>query len=129
MHRQAVLRRQIERLTQRLQRLERLSNRLSTVRLIIVVVGLFTGVLAFTVEQPSVFLNVACVALLIFILLVVQHNRVKRGIRLFERWRQIKESHLARMTWDWSGLPPAVQLDPYPDEHPFEFDLDVTGNR
>lgn len=128
MNRQDALRRQVERLNRRLGRLEQISNRLSGFRLIVVAVMLISGVLAFALEGSGVFLSAAGVAALIFAFLVVQHRRVKHGIKQFERWRRIKRAHLARLTLDWAGLPPAIRLDPVGD-HPFELDLDMTGDR
>jgi hypothetical protein len=54
------------------------------------------------------------------------HNRVKASIICHERWRMIKAEHIARMTLDWSQLPPALFSTPRPD-CPLELDLDLVG--
>lgn len=129
LNRYDALQRQVERLSTRLLQLERLSRRLSGLRLTVAVALLITGVLALTSEPSALFLLMAGASALSFAFLVVGHRRVKGGIKRFTRWRQIKNVHIARLTLDWEGLPPTVSLEPHAEEHPFDFDLDVTGDR
>lgn len=121
-----ALLRQITRLEHRLTGLERTSRQLSTVRLIAALVLVVSALIALTVEGAFACGIVALMALVVFILLVAQHNRLKRDIYAFRTWQYIKRRHVARLTLDWATMPPASVAEPQPD-HPFEVDLDVTG--
>jgi hypothetical protein len=43
-------------------------------------------------------------------------------------WRQLKATHIARMTRDWTQMPPPLDV-PSEAEHPFATDLNLTGPR
>ena len=121
-----ALERQIERIGARLNAWEQINRRLSTARLIAGLSGIAAGILALTLPDAPIWWVVTLAAALIFAPLVILHTRLKRGIADFAGWRQIKRTHLARMTLDWAALPrplPGSRLA----EHPFEQDLDITG--
>ena len=124
----SALQRHVGRLNRQLQHLERASRQFSSLRLISALVMVIAAVLALVLEQPNIFLVTAAVSALIFTFLVVRHNRLKHAIKQFKLWEQIKRAHIARMTLDWAALPPALHLGAQPD-HPFETDLDITGER
>jgi hypothetical protein len=121
-----ALERQIARLGARLNEWEKTSRQLATARLISAFAALVAGILALTLEDSLPYWIVTAVLLAIFSVFVVLHARLKRWIDAFEGWRRIKRAHVARMTLDWAGMPPAPNIDPIPD-HPFEIDLDITG--
>jgi len=124
--RMRVLHRQIDRLTARLQGLARRSDQLSSVRLLIAVVGAIALIGSPFVGGPRLFAVVAVLIVIAFGIAVAAHLRVRRGIDRYDTWRRIKATHLARMTLDWEHMPPALDVTPLP-EHPFETDLDMTG--
>lgn len=121
-----ALERQIARLGARLNEWETTSRQLATARLISAFAALGAGILALTLEDSLPYWVVTLVLLAIFSVFVALHARLKRWIEAFEGWRRIKRAHIARMTLDWAGMPPAPKIDPIPD-HPFEIDLDITG--
>lgn len=123
-----ALLRTVQRLNQRLQRLERTDRQLSTARLITAIIIIASVILALTLEQSAASFIVSAVSTLVFTGLVVRHNRLKQQIRQLQIWEQIKRAHIARITLDWDHLPPPLKTEPQPD-HPFETDLDITGER
>jgi len=66
------------------------------------------------------------VALLVFILLVVRHRRVRARERRLETLVEINRVALARLARDWKALPPTPLIPPSP-EHLYALDLDVCG--
>lgn len=122
-----VLRRQVERLDRRLVRLEQVSRRYSTARVMAALAMMAAGVLALTWEGDArPYWVITGAALSVFVLLVVLHDSLKRGTDRFTLWRRIKRQHIARLMLDWDALPLADAPTDAPD-HPFEIDLDVTG--
>lgn len=123
-----ALLRTVQRLNQRLQHLERVNRRFSTARLVTALITIASVILALTLEQSAASVIIPLVSALVFTGLVVRHNRLKQQLRRFQLWEQIKRTHIARMTLEWDHLPPAIPAEPQPD-HPFETDLDITGER
>jgi len=121
-----TLAQQRQRLDRQLLRLERNSQLFTTARVINALILMIAGVLALTLEQAAPYRIAAGAAAISFIWLVTRHNRLKRGIARWRMWRQIKVEHSARLMLDWAALPRALDVHAQPD-HPFELDLDVTG--
>lgn len=70
--------------------------------------------------------NVALGAFLaLFLTVAAYHNRVETRIHRLRQWKQIKLVHLARITLDWSAIPP--RLGEAPKSHPYAADLDLFG--
>lgn len=61
-------------------------------------------------------------------IVVFYHRRIKRSIARHEIWLKIKSTHLARLNLDWKNIPSPLSIVPEP-EHPYEIDLDITGER
>jgi hypothetical protein len=120
--------RQVNRLTDRLAVLERLSRRFSWARLAVVVVGIAATLLVFRRfgELPAwMLLGLLTV---VFLVLVVRHQRVAHAILRHRIRRRHKLEQVARMGLDWAGIPLRRRVVPRP-EHPFSRDLDLVGER
>jgi hypothetical protein len=66
------------------------------------------------------------VAVLIFLLLVVWHRRVRGRERRLAALVQVNREAVARVQRDWEALPPELPAAATPD-HPYAGDLDVCG--
>ncbi|WP_456427029.1 MutS-related protein [Rhodocaloribacter sp.] len=122
-----VLRRQVARLERRCAALDRLSRRYSSVRLGIVLAGMAAAFAAYqTGGAAFVWLTLLFVAA--FIGAVVLHRRVLRSLTRHRIYRRIKAAHAARAALDWDALPPPRPV-PKAETHPFETDLNLTGER
>lgn len=106
--------------------LNRRSNRLSWLRLGIFLGGIALSVAAFIWLGWLVGLPVAIITIVAFSVTAYQHRKVERSITRLKLWGQIKAAHVARMRLDWERIPPLEETEPVPD-HPFELDLDITG--
>jgi len=123
-----ALENQVDRLKERLEKLDRTSYRVSWVRIVVFCAGpLVIGLAVFAV---GVWLAVSCgvVWLLLFGASVYAHRRVKRGIRRHRLWLQIKSAQVARARLAWDQIPATFYHQPDP-EHPFEGDFDLIGKR
>ena len=127
-HRLEILENQINRLQRRLDRLNRRSNRLSWLRLGIFFIGIAASVAVFFLFGWPYALATAIVAIAAFSVAAYYHRQVERGITRHVIWRQIKAAHVARIRLDWERMP-AVNSPPAQPDHPFEIDLDITGER
>lgn len=125
--RRAVLERQQARLQRRIAALQRVSSRLSWGRLLSFFGGILVVFFAFSIGQTAVWLS-AVLSIAIFATFVTLHRRIERGITRYRLLLEIVETHLARMRLEWTRLPPALESTPQP-EHPYEIDIDITGER
>lgn len=119
---------QINRLTTMLTRLEAESQRLSTLRLILISVGLGASLLAARFASPTIAWSILLIVLMIFGGIVSVHRRLRQGIRRFIIWRTIKREQVARMTVDWDGLQKAASI-PNSERTALEVDFDLVGER
>ncbi len=102
------------------------SRRLSWARL-----GVFVGgvALALIVESnPVAVVVVVLMAVLLFAWLVRQHGRVKRLLGRAEVWVNLHQGYLARARLEWEKIPALPASKPLYG-HPFEIDLDISGER
>ncbi len=63
--------------------------------------------------------------LALFITVAAYHNRVETRIHRLREWKQIKLTHLARITLNWAAIPP--RPGEAPKAHPYAADLDLFG--
>jgi len=123
-----ALNNQVARLKSRVDRLERISNRYSWVRVAVFCAGPPVVGLAIFASEPWVAALCVVVWLLLFGVSVGAHRRVQRSIERHRLWLAIKEAHIARAQLAWDQIP-----SPFPHQHdpghPFEVDLDLTGRR
>ncbi len=125
--RKAALIRAIDRNRGARNKLERLSARLSTVRL-----WLFLGGLAGAALFTRIAGDLAGAAFLItaaaaFVIVAQRHERIDRALKRRAWLEEFLGSQLARMEMDWSKLPrAAVSANGDP---PFAVDLDIVGEK
>lgn len=125
--RRHALTRQIARLDGRLAALRRTSDALARWRL-----GSFlaaVGLSAYSLLTWGIWawVGVTAVAILPFILFVRAHRSIEEAVGRHDIWRRIKQTHVARMSLDWSQIPAASPVSPRLD-HPFALDLDLVGD-
>jgi hypothetical protein len=121
-----ALERQIARLDERLAALQQRSNRLSNIRLWVVVTGLPAVWLTFFTLQIEPGLVLGLVLIVVFAAVVRVHRRVNAARDAHALYRAIKARHAARIRLDWDALPPA-RRGSVPANHPFATDLDLVG--
>ncbi len=63
--------------------------------------------------------------LAIFIAVAAYHNKVEAQIHRLRQWKQIKQTHLARIALDWGNIP--TRSTERPSSHPYAADLDLVG--
>ena len=122
-----ALENQIHRLNRHIETLNQRSNRLSWVRLTIFLAGLFLSIIVFFMGGWLWSLAIAAITLIVFSIAVYYHRQIERSITRHKIWRQIKSTHVARMQLDWANIPSISTASPVAN-HPFETDLDITGN-
>ncbi len=126
--RRQVIVRHLERLGRSLDGLRHLSSRYSWIRLGIFLAGVAGAALAFAFGPSSAGWIVIGLFMAAFSLAVFGHRRLDRSIRRFQLASHIVQVQVARMDLDWKGIPASPVTPPSP-EHPFETDLNVTGDR
>ncbi len=124
----AALENQVGRLERRLGRLRAISERYSWVRLAVFIGGLALVIVAFYLGGIWLGVPTIIVALAGFNLIAWYHGRLEKGIERHKIWLKLKRIQIARMTLDWAGMPPAEFIVAR-SEHPFQIDLDLTGER
>lgn len=122
-----ALQNQIRRLNSRLKKLKQLSTRYAWYRMAIFLTGAALAVSMIRINDSLIWLIVV-ITLAIFNIAAYYHRRVDAGIVKYEIWLELKERQLARMKLDWANIPTAPPFKASP-EHPFEVDLDITGER
>ncbi|MBN2472505.1 MAG: hypothetical protein JXN59_17400 [Anaerolineae bacterium] len=121
-----ALERQIARLDRRIDALTRQSDRLSSLRLWLVVGGLPLIWGAFLLLRFWFGLAALAVLVVAFTLVVRRHHTVNTSREDHRHYREIKAGHAARLRLDWEALPPPYRAE-LPPEHPFATDLDIAG--
>ncbi|WP_445666205.1 MutS-related protein [Fodinibius sp. AD559] len=121
-----ALKNQVHRLSNRIESLNKLSDRLSMGRLFGFIGGL-TLVYASGNWGPEWFFWITLAAFLFgFSRLVKIHNKVEQSKEGFEIWKSIRETHLARQQLTWENIPERETTSNYEDHH-FANDLDIIG--
>ena len=108
-----------------------MSERYSRIRIAIFLTGLVCSLAAvelMTIHPYRLAGAIGSVALIGFVSFAFLHGRVKKSIGRHEIWREIKMEQLARMRLDWKDIPSSGSRA-QSTEHPFEIDLDITGER
>jgi ABC-type multidrug transport system fused ATPase/permease subunit len=124
--RQQAIERQIQRLGQQIDQLDRLSNRQGWARVTIFFGGLLVSLcVGFLLVW---WLGVACflLALLALGFVATYQQRIDRSLARHRVWVHLKTTEVARIQRDWSAIPDAYNPEQQ-IEHPFEADLDITG--
>jgi len=118
---------QARRLDQRLRRLNITSEYYSRVRGAIILVGLIT-LLSFRLLGGQFVWTLIAILAIVLSIVVFYHRRLKRSIAKHQIWLNIKSTQVARLSLDWKNIPLPLPTAPRP-EHPYEIDLDITGDR
>ena len=120
--------RQIARLRRRGERLNIISRKYWTARRIIFVSGalLALAFCNFAGSTPAWF--VAALLAILFSVVTIFHTRVRDSITRNSLLIEIKQVQIARINLDWDRIPATLSEPPIAG-HPFESDLDITGER
>ncbi|GHO44934.1 MutS family DNA mismatch repair protein [Ktedonospora formicarum] len=120
-----LLERQLQRVQRRIKMLDTRSNRYSWLRVFVFFGGLALSLVAgFLLWWLGVVLGV--VTLVAFGVAAFFHSRIDKSLARHKAWLLIKSTHIARANLDWEHIPPPAPGSGL-DDHPFEFDLDITG--
>jgi hypothetical protein len=118
----------IARLKRRAQELERISRKYWLVRRVLFICGALLALLFCKYSGGTTGVILATVVLVVFVTVAVYHNRVRDSISRNALLVRIKEVQVARINLDWEQLP-SWEREPAEPGHPFETDVDVTGER
>ncbi len=122
----------ILRLTRRAESLEAISRRYWIARRVIVFSAAGLGLAACKYSGTTSAWILAAAFLAAFIAVAIYHRRVLDSINSNSLMLDIKQIQIARMNLDWNNftrpLPP-LSANSTAGGHPFETDLDITGNR
>jgi len=121
-----ALERQISRLTRRIKILDQRSNRYSWTRVAIFFGGIVPSVIGYVLAGWWLAVPLALLAIIAFSVVAYFQGKIDRSIVRHKVWSYIKSTHIARMRLDWNVVP-AVRATALQAEHPFESDLDITG--
>lgn len=124
---QTLFQRRLARLDRHIQDLHALDNRYGWARLGLFLAGSVIG-LTLLVNSSLVGWLALLATIVAFTAAVRQHRTVRHTLAQFQLWRTIKVGHSTRQRLDWARLPAALPSSTN-KEHPFEFDLDLTGER
>ncbi|WP_138430107.1 MutS-related protein [Fodinibius saliphilus] len=121
-----ALQNQLRRLQSKIQDLDQLSSRLSMGRLICFIGGLALVYLIGQMGPEWLFWASLLAFFGGFWKLVRVHKQVDRIKKKLSVWQQIRSTHLARLSLDWTNIPQKSPSKSYED-HPFATDLDLIG--
>jgi MutS domain V len=128
MSRLEQLDKQIARLRRRAEALDKVSRKYWTARRIIFVCGVLLALTfcSFAGTKPAWFL--AGLIALLFCVVTVFHTKIRESLTRNSLLIDIKQVQIARIRLDWERIPAADLSTPLTN-HPFEGDLDITGQR
>ena len=129
MTRLAQLDKQIARLRRRAVGLNEISRKYWIARRIILVCGVLLALAFcnFAGSKPAWY--VAALLAIVFAVVTMYHNRVRDSLTRNSLLIEIKQVHIARIHLHWERIPPADPTASTIPGHPFETDLDITGER
>src|SRR5262245_43753689 len=120
---------QIARLERRADVLNAISRKYWTARRIIFVCGVLLALALCNFAGSAVAWIVAALLSISFSVVTIYHNLVRYSLTRNSLLIEIKRVQIARIQLDWDRIPPAdLSITPIA-AHPFESDLDITGDR
>ena len=120
---------QIARLTRRAASLGELSRKYWNVRRIIFISGVVLALIFCGVAGSRPAWYFAALLVVIFSIVTYYHNKVRDSLNRNSLMIEIKRVQMARIRLEWDSLPPVDPTAAPVPGHPFETDLDITGER
>jgi len=120
---------QIARLGRRAVVFNAISHKYWTARRIIFVSGVLLALAFCNFAGSTAAWIVAALLAIIFSVIAVYHNRVRDSLTRNSLLIEIKRVQIARIQVDWERIPPPDVSMASVAQHPFEGDLDITGDR
>jgi len=120
---------QIERLRRRAVGLDEISRKYWIARRIIFISGVLLALASCNFAGNTTAWLVAALIAIAFSVVTIYHNRVRDSLTRNSLLIEIKQVHIARIHLDWDRIPPADSSASPISGHPFETDLDITGER
>ena len=128
MTRSEQLDKQIARLRRRAEFLNAISRKYWNARRVIFVAGALLALAFCNFAGSTVAWFVAALLAIVFSVVTIFHTRVRDSVTRNSLLIEIKLVQIARINLDWDRIP-AAEPDPPIAGHPFESDLDITGER
>jgi len=119
---------QIARLKRRGESLNAISRKYWNARRIIFVAGALLALAFCNFSGSTIAWFVAALLAIVFSIVTIFHNRVRDSITRNSLLIEIKEVQIARINLDWDQIA-AADPNTFITGHPFESDLDITGER
>jgi len=129
MTRSEQLDKQIARLRGRAVGLNEISQKYWIARRIIFICGVLLALAFCNFAGTKTAWFFAVLVTIAFSVVTVYHNRVRDSLTRNSLLIEIKQVHIARIHLDWERIPPADPASSPAAGHPFETDLDITGER
>lgn len=120
---------QIARLGRRAESLKEISGKYWTARRIIFIGGVLLAIAFCNFAGNRIAWFVAALLAIGFSSVTVFHNRVRDSLTRNSLLVEIKRVQIARIQLDWDRIPPGDPESSPIKGHPFETDLDITGER
>ncbi|MEJ2542663.1 MAG: hypothetical protein P8Y99_01205 [Calditrichaceae bacterium] len=127
MNRNKLLKRNIKKLNIRLDKCNQNSNKLSWIRLAIIISGFLITVLALFFSNELLSGIAIFIFLFVFTFASYVHKKIKLSIKRYKLWLSIKTEHLNRAILHWTDIP--VKNYTLNTHHPFAVDLDIIGEK
>ncbi|MCU1268132.1 MAG: hypothetical protein JWM21_4450 [Acidobacteria bacterium] len=118
----------VARLKRRATQLELISRKYWSIRRVIFVGGAFLSLISCRYSGATVGWALAALFLVAFTVTAMYHRRVRESIANNSLMMGIKQIQMARIRLDWDQMPRSAEAAATAG-HPFEIDLDVTGER
>ncbi len=122
-----AIERQVERVKRRINTLQIQSTGFWPLELALLLGGTVATITLFSILHV-VGIICAIAVLVAFVITLRRHAKVDKSLVRHRVWLQAKSVQLARMRLDWEEIPLVPQLAELAD-HPFDTDLDITGER
>ncbi len=123
------LERRIARLERRAEALNQISRKYWNARRIIFICGVLLALAFCNFAGRTTAWFVAAILVVLFSIVTVFHNKVRDSLTRNSLLIEIKKVQIARIHLDWERIPPADTTTTPVTGHPFETDLDITGDR
>ena len=120
---------QIARLRRRAAVLDQISRKYWNARRIIFICGVLLALVFCGVAGTRPAWYFAAFLVVIFSIVTYFHSKVRESLTRNSLMIEIKQVQMARIRLDWDKLPPADETSHPISGHPFETDLDITGER